>query len=97
VIGASHDLFCSEDKAYLYFSIVFSISHSFLPVRLDLTRARYAEQLRTAGVRVIYTQYSNSANGFFGSGLDESDEAMMEVVLFLAREIITGIRKLESS
>lgn len=58
-----------------------------------MTCARYAEQLRTAGVRVIYTQYNNSANGFFGSGLDESDEAVMEVVLFLAREIITALRK----
>jgi hypothetical protein len=59
-----------------------------------MTCARYAEKLRSAGVPTIYTQYSNSANGFFGSGLDESDEALMEAVLFLSRENIAGIRKL---
>lgn len=53
----------------------------------------YAQKLSNAGIRVIFTHYSNSCNGFFGSGLDESDEAVMEVVLFLANENISQLKK----
>jgi len=67
MISATHDLFCSENKAY-------------------------ANRLKESEVRVIYTQYSNSGNSFFGSGLDESDEAVMELVLFLHQEIANKIK-----
>eukprot|EP00026_Physarum_polycephalum_P008384 Phypoly_transcript_08466.p1 GENE.Phypoly_transcript_08466~~Phypoly_transcript_08466.p1 ORF type:complete len:434 (+),score=73.14 Phypoly_transcript_08466:42-1304(+) len=95
--------YAKTDKTSPYASPILATDLSNLPASLVISAGHdlfcsedkaYAEKLRAAGVPTIYTQYSNSANGFFGSGLDESDEAMMEVVLFLAREIIAGIRKL---
>lgn len=77
-----------------YASPLLAASFAQLPPALVITAGHdpffsegeaYAEKLRTANIpNVIYTMYTNSIHGFFGSGLDESDEAMMEVVLYVA-------------
>jgi len=61
-------------------TIVISAGHD--PLR-DEGEA-YAKRLSESGVPVVLTRYTNSAHAFFGSGLDESDEAVLEVAMFLA-------------
>eukprot|EP01132_Coremiostelium_polycephalum_P000796 gene796-990_t len=43
----------------------------------------YVKKLRSAGVKVYHTRYTNSPHGFFAIGLDESNEAVMEVSIAL--------------
>ncbi|EFA85718.1 Esterase [Heterostelium album PN500] len=43
----------------------------------------YVKKLKTAGVQVNHTRYTNSPHGFFAMGLDESNEAVMEVSIAL--------------
>jgi acetyl esterase len=72
VITAGHDMFRDEGEAY-------------------------AQRLAAANndgpgdssdsVSTRYTRYTNSCHGFFGSGLDESDEALMEVCLYIGRAL----------
>ncbi|GAM20731.1 hypothetical protein SAMD00019534_039060 [Acytostelium subglobosum LB1] len=43
----------------------------------------YVKKLRSSGVHVNHTRYTNSPHGFFAIGLDESNEAVMEVSIAL--------------
>jgi len=43
----------------------------------------YVKKLRSAGVTTNHTRYTNSPHGFFAIGLDESNEAVMEVSIAL--------------
>ncbi|KAM9978873.1 hypothetical protein ACTFIY_012614 [Dictyostelium cf. discoideum] len=43
----------------------------------------YIKKLRQSGVKVYHTRYTNSPHGFFAIGLDESNEALMEVSIIL--------------
>ncbi|EGC29190.1 hypothetical protein DICPUDRAFT_159260 [Dictyostelium purpureum] len=43
----------------------------------------YIKKLRQSNVKVYHTRYTNSTNAFFGIGLDESNEAVMEVSIIL--------------
>ncbi|KAF2073935.1 hypothetical protein CYY_004759 [Polysphondylium violaceum] len=43
----------------------------------------YVKKLRSAGVKTNHTRYTNSPHGFFAVGLDESNEAVMEVSIAL--------------
>ncbi|EGG21302.1 Esterase [Cavenderia fasciculata] len=43
----------------------------------------YVKKLRSANVPVHHTRYTNSPHGFFAIGLDESNEAVMEVSIAL--------------
>ncbi|KYR01118.1 Esterase [Tieghemostelium lacteum] len=63
-----------------------------LPVTLVLTAGwdpfcdegeLYVKKLRSSGVKTYHTRYTNSPHGFFAIGLDESNEAVMEVSIAL--------------
>ena len=79
-----------------YASPILAASHAHLPPALVITAGfdpfcsegeAYTQKLRGAGVDVVHTQYSNSIHGFFGSGLDESDEAIMEACLYISSKM----------
>jgi len=79
-----------------YASPILAASHAQLPPALIITAGfdpfysegeAYAQKLRGAGVEVIYSKYINSIHGFFGSGLDESDEAIMQAVLYISSKL----------